>query len=155
MQEPITTQPVDLLQDIEQDYHYKEASTGQRFANYIIDLVCFYIFIIGLFAVIVLVTGDDAVITWVDNLPILVDRLIGLLMYGIFMALIEGFTNGRSVGKLITGTRAMRWNDQSFGWGEAFGRGICRMVPFEPFSALGGNPWHDKWTDTRVVKNRL
>jgi hypothetical protein len=30
-------------------------------------------------------------------------------------------------------------------------RTLCRIVPFEPFSAFGGHPWHDKWTRTYVI----
>lgn len=154
MQDPTTTSSADLLQDIEQDYQYEEASTGIRFANYIVDLISFYIVFIGAFAVIILVTRDETILNWIDGLPMLVDRLIGLLIYGIYMSLVEGFTKGRSLGKLITGTRAVRWDNQSFGWNDALGRGFSRVVPFEPFSALWGNPWHDKWTDTRVVMNK-
>ncbi len=153
MQDPTTT-PVDMLQDLENDYQYEEASTGIRFANYIIDLISFYILFIGAFTAFILITNDEAIITWIDELPVLVDRLLGLLMYGIYMSLVEGFSKGRSLGKLITGTRAIRWDNQPFSWSDALGRGFSRVVPFEPFSALWGNPWHDKWTDTRVVKNR-
>lgn len=146
-----TTSP-DLLGDIEQDYQYEDASTGLRLANYLIDLVVFYLVFIGAFAMIIIATQSDAIVYWIDDLPMFVDRLIGLVIYGFFMALIEGFAKGRTLGKLITGTKAVRWDGQPFGWGDAFGRGFSRMVPFEQFSALWGSPWHDKWTDTRVVK---
>lgn len=147
-----TTSP-DLLQEFEQEYQYEDASTGIRFANYIIDLIVFYIVFIGFFFVWTLTAGD-ALAIWVTELPFPLDRVFGLAVFGLFVAIIEGFSKGRSLGKLITGTQAIRWDNQPFGWGDAFGRGFSRMVPFEPFSALWGSPWHDKWTNTRVVKVR-
>jgi uncharacterized RDD family membrane protein YckC len=148
-----TTSP-DLLQDFEQEYQYEDASTGIRLANYLIDIVVYYLAFIAFFAIVIMASQSDAIVYWIDDLPPLVDRLISLIIYGIFMSLIEGFSKGRSLGKLITGTKAIRWDNQPFGWGDAFGRGFSRMVPFEPFSALWGSPWHDKWTDTRVVMMR-
>jgi uncharacterized RDD family membrane protein YckC len=147
-------QPVDLLTDLEQDYQYEDASTGTRFANYIIDVIAFYVFTVVLFLGIVFASQSEEFIYWVDSIPSLVDRLLSLILYGIIMSLVEGFTKGRSLGKLITGTKAIRWDNQPFSWGDAVGRGFSRMVPFEAFSALWGSPWHDKWTNTRVVRIR-
>jgi hypothetical protein len=31
-------------------------------------------------------------------------------------------------------------------------RTVCRFIPFEPFSALGKQPWHDLLSDTDVVR---
>lgn len=60
---------------------------------------------------------------------------------------------GSSLGKLITGTRAVREDGSPITASEAFGRGFSRIVPFEAFSALGNNtwPWHDQWSHTYVV----
>ena len=39
----------------------------------------------------------------------------------------------------------------------AFLRSLCRLVPFEPFSALKkpSYPWHDRWTRTLVIVEKL
>jgi hypothetical protein len=38
---------------------------------------------------------------------------------------------------------------------QILGRTFSRFVPFEPFSFLGsGHGWHDRWSDTRVVRTR-
>jgi hypothetical protein len=39
-------------------------------------------------------------------------------------------------------------------FGKVLGRTFARIVPFEMFSALGDRPWHDGWTDTRVIKEK-
>jgi uncharacterized RDD family membrane protein YckC len=64
----------------------------------------------------------------------------------------RGITKGRSLGKWITGTVAVRLDGNTINWKDAFLRSLSRIVPFEPFSALGYAPWHDKWTETTVVK---
>jgi uncharacterized RDD family membrane protein YckC len=66
----------------------------------------------------------------------------------------EGSAKGKTLGKLITGTRALKMDGGNLTWKVAFMRSLCRIVPFEAFSAFGGNPWHDRWTDTIVVKER-
>lgn len=147
-----TTSP-DLLQEFEQEqFQYEDASTGIRLANYLIDSVAFVILFLAFIFFHALITQSNAIMTWMGELPILMERLVWLLIIAIYYSLVEGFSKGRSLGKLITGTKAVRWDNQPFGWGEAFGRGFSRVVPLEPLSALWGSPWHDKWTNTRVVK---
>lgn len=70
------------------------------------------------------------------------------------MGVIEIIFKGRSIGKLITGTKVIRENGENISAKDAMMRGFSRMVPFEAFSGLGVRPWHDTWTDTRVVKIR-
>jgi uncharacterized RDD family membrane protein YckC len=145
----------DLLQDIElEQFQYEDASTGIRLANYLIDSIVFVILFLAFIYFTALVTQSNAIATSMNELPVLVERLLWLMIIAIYYALVEGFSKGRSMGKLITGTKTVRWDNQPFGWGDALGRGFSRVVPFEPLSALWGNPWHDKWTNTRVVKVR-
>ncbi|MFI5196603.1 MAG: hypothetical protein ACHQD8_05900, partial [Chitinophagales bacterium] len=72
----------------------------------------------------------------------------------IIYTIIEGITKGRSLGKLITGTVAVKEDLTKITWNEAVIRSTGRLVPFEAFSALGGVPWHDKWSKTIVIKKR-
>ena len=129
------------------------ASTGKRFANYIIDIVVFYLFLI--IVAIIIAVISPGLLDFLDSEELgfkLLDRLISLIIYGLFMGVIEGLTKGRSLGKLITGTKAVNQHDGSrITFGKAMMRGFCRMVPFNPFSGLSGYPWHDKWTDTYVI----
>jgi uncharacterized RDD family membrane protein YckC len=151
----------DLLTDYNTAASFEDATTGQRFANYIIDLIVFYVLamIFGVILGIILYSTNPES-TFFDDadtgiMGSILDRLIALLFYGLYMSITEGLFKGRTLGKLITGTKAVRYEDGSdINWSDAFKRGFSRAVPFEPFSAFGGRPWHDTWTDTRVVKIR-
>jgi uncharacterized RDD family membrane protein YckC len=63
---------------------------------------------------------------------------------------------GKSIGKLITGTKAVNEDGSDISFGKAFARGFSRAVPFDAFSALGdpSYPWHDKWTNTYVIDEK-
>lgn len=142
-----------LLADIETT-HLVQASTGKRFANYLIDIVVFYILIFVLGILLALISPGFA--EWINStgsVDTIIDRLIGLLLYGIIMGIIEALTRGRSLGKLITGTRAVNHDGTTISTKTAFLRGLCRAVPFDTFSALSSPcyPWHDKWVNTYVI----
>jgi hypothetical protein len=51
---------------------------------------------------------------------------------------------------MITGTKAVNHDGSNISAKTAFLRTLCRLVPFEPFSAFG-IPWHDSWTHTHVI----
>jgi uncharacterized RDD family membrane protein YckC len=136
------------------------ATTGQRFANYIVDLISFYI-LAALFGVLLAFvspqTLNDMDYESTNYGASLMDRLISLIIFGLYMGIIEGITKGKSLGKLITGTRAIyEETGIPVSFGQTMLRGFCRIVPFNPFSALGNPsyPWHDKWTKTLVVKEK-
>lgn len=79
--------------------------------------------------------------------------LISIIQSVIFMGFYEYLTKGVTLGKLITGTKAVNQDGTNITIGTAFLRSLCRIVPFEPFSALTTPcyPWHDKWTKTFVI----
>lgn len=129
------------------------ASTGKRFANYIIDIILFYI-LLFLFGIIIALINPLILesLSYDDPMSSLIDRLVSLVIYGLYMGIVEGLSGGRFLGKLITGTKAVNQVDGSkITFQKAMMRGLCRMVPFNPFSGLSGYPWHDKWTDTYVI----
>lgn len=64
----------------------------------------------------------------------------------------KGF-KGYTLGKLITGTRAIRNDNNELTFKDALLRSLCRLVPFEWLSGFG-YPWHDSWTKTMVIKSR-
>lgn len=136
-------EPQDLLADIEHEMVFTPASTGLRFANYLIDVMVFYmlIFLFGILAG-TLFNPDK---------PLTLYFITFLIFFG-YYTLMEGATGGKTLGKLVTGTRAIKANGSSFGFGDAALRSLCRFVPFEPLSTLAGAPWHDKWAGTLVVK---
>jgi uncharacterized RDD family membrane protein YckC len=68
-----------------------------------------------------------------------------------YYSFLEIVFSGRTVGKFCTRTRAIRVDGQPFRAKDAIFRSLVRLVPFEAFSGFGV-PWHDRWTDTTVVK---
>ena len=146
----------DLLNSFES--HLVRASAGQRFANYIIDFVVFII-VLFIVAVIVGVVSPETLNAYVDDDSAssgLVDRLLTIIFYGTYMGIVEAVFKGKSLGKLITGTRAVNLDGTRISAGTAFARGFSRAVPFAAFSALGSpcNPWQDKWTKTLVINEK-
>jgi uncharacterized RDD family membrane protein YckC len=137
-----------------------QASAGKRFANYLIDLVGFFalLFFWGIILAVVKPTAADALnYSDSDVSASLLDRVITMIIFAIYMAFIEGIFKGKSLGKLITGTKAVNEFDGSdISFGVAFTRGFSRIVPFEAFSALGNPsyPWHDKWSNTIVIDEK-
>ncbi len=143
----------DLLAD---EFYYERASTGQRFANYIIDLIVFYLFAFAIGIVIAVASPGTFSSFSSDNSGFnLLDRLVSLFLYGLFMSLVEGALKGKSVGKYITKTKAVNLDGSPISFSTAFGRGFSRAVPFCAFSAFGDecNPWQDRWTNTMVIKD--
>lgn len=133
----------DLLTDLTIDLQY--ASTGKRFINYLVDLICFYVIAIVVFAILIEQGILDA------GMNTILDRLITLICYGIFMGIIEAVFKGKSLGKLMTRTRAVNEDGSPISVKTAFLRGLSRAVPFNALSAFGGHPWHDRWTKTYVI----
>lgn len=145
----------DLLQDLEQETYLERASSGARFLNYIIDLICFYVLIFATSFVITAITytGEETNVFNSES----GDLLLYVIFFGIFLGyytILESFAKGRTIGKLVTGTRVVKNDGAPITFKDAFLRSLSRLVPFEPFSALGGYPWHDSWTNTQVVKMR-
>jgi uncharacterized RDD family membrane protein YckC len=132
------------------------ATTGQRFGNYIIDLISFYALLMVVGVLVGLSSPEfiDTLVAFSDENPFL-HRLLFILFFVIYISIMEGVTGGKSLGKYITKTRAVNDPDGTrISMATAFKRGFSRAVPFEQFSALGNPsyPWHDKWTNTLVVR---
>jgi len=135
-------------------YVLTQAGHWKRLGNYIIDLVIFYVIMYYMSYVIVMINYDLALLLYGDGEGFnLIGRLLGLLLYGMYMGLVEAIFKGRSIGKLITGTVAVNEDGSRVSGQIALLRGLSRAVPFNAFSALGSPcyPWHDKWTKTYVV----
>lgn len=125
---------------------YEDASNSSRFFNYLLDLVGVMVFgfvigvIFGLVGMEYLIEGTN-------------ERVLGLILMLFYYSLMEGIT-GRTLGKFITGTKVINTDGSDITFGKAILRTICRFIPFDAFSFLGGGPggWHDTITNTRVVK---
>jgi len=138
------------LSDIE--FNPVLASTGKRFLNYLIDLIAFLVF--WYLLLIVFISAGGTISSYPPySGPDLLFRVVILLFYAMFMFLCELIFNGRSVGKLITGTKAVNEDGTQMQPKTIFARSLSRAVPFDQLSALGNpsHPWHDKWTKTYVI----
>ncbi|HCA07883.1 RDD family protein [Chryseobacterium sp.] len=126
------------------------ASKGARFANYMIDLIAFYIVFFVIMLIITLI--NPAYGRWFANTHDLLQRLIGIISYTLFSFLIEAATGGRSLGKLITGTKVIMTDGEKPSVGDYFLRNIIRgIVLIDQLSFFGENGLHDSWSNTRVI----
>jgi uncharacterized RDD family membrane protein YckC len=90
-----------------------------------------------------------------DWLPILVAiYMVSRVNYVIYYTLSEKFFNGYTLGKLISGTRAIRDDGEELTLKNAIHRSFSRFLPFEFLSGFSEKPWHDSWTKTTVIKAR-
>lgn len=134
-------------------------SKGKRLANYFIDLLGFYVFVfvVAIFIppVLSLFNRHDATSfsQGLENTPNISDQIVTMLLYGLYMSLVEILFAGKSFGKFITKTRAISRDGSKPTVNQLVTRGFSRAVPFDAFSFLGekSTGWHDKWSDTIVV----
>lgn len=141
-----------ILDDVFQsDPNYKlvEAAVGKRFANFLIDRFAavffsmIFVFIMG---------GMESL----DN----EDGISTLILYAGFLSyyvILEYAANGKTLGKLVTRTRVVTINGSKPQLMTVIGRTLVRLIPFEPFSFLGGrlNGWHDTLSRTMVIDEKL
>jgi len=148
----------DLFDDMQ--YRLVQASMGKRFLNYIIDAIAFAIL---LFIVLMILASANpaAFQSFIKKNETgdfsLVEQLLIQVIYGTYMFIIEAIFKGKTLGKMITGTRAVKQDGSPLVLRDAQLRGLCRMVTFNAFSALRSPsyPWHDRWTKTYVIDEKL
>ena len=158
------TQPGEpaLANELNLSIPYTPATQGQRFLNWLIDnlLMRFGLsylsgIIVGFlmaklfpeYAIRVVYSEDKSDL-------ILIGLIIVIFNYLVYYTFCEKVFKGYTLGKLITGTRAIRDDGQELTFKDAFLRTVSRLVPFEVFSGFADKPWHDSWTKTMVVKAR-
>ena len=123
------------------------ASTGQRIGNMFLDLIFFFIiaFIIGL---------NMALIGLEDLIEGMNDYLLGIIVTFFYYVPQEALS-GRTLGKMITGTKVVKEDGTKLTFGRALNRTLCRYIPFEAFSFLSGSGrprgWHDRISKTKVI----
>ena len=83
--------------------------------------------------------------------------LLTLLFALVYFTVLEGFT-GRTLGKLLSGTKTMTSSDYSRpSFINSFYRSLARLVPFDVFSFFASRPigWHDSFTNTIVTSSQF
>jgi uncharacterized RDD family membrane protein YckC len=146
----------DILDDVR--YILYQASGGKRFVNYLIDWIGFSLLwrfflarLVGEFIVLINFPIEDRTALYAFS------YLSVLTFFGLIVGGVEAATGGKTLGKLVTGTRAIKDDGSRLTPAKAFLRYLVRLVPFEQFSALGtpSYPWHDRWTKTLVIDEKL
>jgi uncharacterized RDD family membrane protein YckC len=135
------------------------ASQGQRFVNYIVDVVFIYIIIFTLIfgiSVITTLLGSDAFVNWTQDINDLEGYAVFFIIFIPYFALSEGLLS-RSFSKYITKTKVVNEDGSNITLITAFKRTFCRIIPMEQFSFFGADArgWHDSITDTYVVKKEV
>lgn len=144
------------------DNHFVYATQGQRFLNWLIDnvLIRFGLnYVSGLAAGALLAMLFPEFMTRIaygENQAglYLIVFIVIALDYIFYYTLCEKLFRGYTLGKLITGTRAIRQDGGELTFKNALLRSLSRCVPFEVFSGFSTLTWHDSWTDTIVIKAR-
>ncbi|MGB3452790.1 MAG: RDD family protein [Moheibacter sp.] len=132
---------------------YSTASSGLRFANFIVDNILYAIVsnIIQAFLLFVLIPNSNLGDS--DPVFIIFWILFSIFFVTMFYAVQEYLFKGRTIRKFVTGTRAVTLDGEEPDFKRYFIRSLCRIIPFEPFSFLfSASGWHDTISKTRVVK---
>ncbi len=127
---------------------YDEATFGQRAGNYVIDLIFMFGAIAGFGFVLFAVFGNKDEAANPSRYYFYFGAIFANIFYYTFLEKLFGVT----IGKLVTNTRVVQENGSNITWAQSFIRTISRCVPFEWLSTFTGYPWHDKWSNTYVVK---
>jgi uncharacterized RDD family membrane protein YckC len=136
------------ISGVDSAYNAKDhlAGSGKRFLNLLIDAVAYYL-LAAIAGVILALTGNLSVATGPLSSNVIAFFII--LLYYIVMEA----TTGATLGKLLTKTRVVTEQGEKPSFGQIVGRSFARLIPFDAFSFLGGNPgWHDNLSATFVVK---
>ncbi len=124
------------------------ASKPQRLVDFMVDwvMMCVVFFVIG---IVLALLGYGEV---VSEVPDVVYGVCGMLLYYLPLEAL----GGRTIGKLLTGTRVVTETGGAPSLGQVLARTLMRMVPFEPLSFLGSSSsgWHDTVSHTQVVRVR-
>ena len=148
---------LDQLEDNE-DRYYEYANNGIRFANYIIDVIAFYFiaFIIGL--VFAMFTTDEQALDDLFLEPTaqeeFIQTLLSIALFVGYYVVFEYFFKGKTIGKLITRSRAVTNDNATMSFKTTLIRSLSRIIPFEPLSFFGSRPdsgWHDQISKSKVI----
>ncbi|WP_282630359.1 RDD family protein [Empedobacter sedimenti] len=146
---------------ITQIVYDNKANQGLRFLNFIIDYlfiaIISYFLVVIIFLIKFIITQDLSIVNNLSKSVVenqLIIRSLYQVYYFIIIFFIEFLTKGRSLGKLITGTKVVMIDGSIPTTKNYFYRNLCRMIPLDQLTFLGENGWHDKFSKTRVVNKK-
>ncbi|MFN8165511.1 MAG: RDD family protein [Bacteroidia bacterium] len=141
----MSTDIIDSFTSIEPPYKRNlPASNTKRFLNYLIDTIAFYVIaLIG------------AVYFQLRNGELTMPEVYGLTALSIIIYYFPlEAQSGKTLGKLITGTRVVTVEGNIPTWQNILGRTLCRFIPFDNFSFLFTTGFHDNFSKTIVVDEK-
>jgi uncharacterized RDD family membrane protein YckC len=149
--------PSASIKGIDMD-RFGPAGGGKRFLNYLIDQAGQLVFIFSTFAALAILEEFgflSGVSVWVENMSDIQSYGVAYVCSFIYFTFFESLLS-RTPAKWLTGTKVVTLTGGKPGVIKIILRTVYRMVPFEPFSFLGGNTsgWHDCWSGTLVVDLR-
>ncbi len=148
MEDNILDRPLDDGTEID----LTPATSGKRFVNYLIDVIVYYV-LSALWGVVLALSSPATVLEENTSNTLTIYLTVFLILFG-YYTIMEGAFNGKTVGKMITRTRAVQEDGSPLGWEKAALRSLCRFIPFEPFSFFGGSiGWHDSIPKTLVIND--
>jgi uncharacterized RDD family membrane protein YckC len=132
------------------------ASKGERFLNFIIDLLIIYIIAVCVVATINIigdVTNSYGVSNWVKSLSVIENLFFGLIILFFYYAFTEMYFS-RTFAKYFTKTIVVRVDGSKPNTKNFMIRTVSRLNPIDPFSFLGKTErgLHDTLSATYVVK---
>ncbi len=130
------------------------ANKGLRLANYLIDTLAATLVVV-FFAVFLAMLSPRSLENASEGLGLLF-QLMSIVIAWLYYTLIETSTQGKSIGKYITGTRVVTAEGAVPSPETIAVRSLCRYIPFEAFSFLGASDlgWHDRLSKTLVIDER-
>jgi uncharacterized RDD family membrane protein YckC len=132
------------------------ASKGQRFLNFIIDLLIIYIIGITIGTTINIIgglTNSYGASNWVKSLSLIENFFFGLIILFFYYGFTEMYFS-RTFAKYFTKTIVVRVDGSKPNTKNFMIRTVSRLNPIDPFSFLGKTQrgWHDTLSATYVVK---
>jgi uncharacterized RDD family membrane protein YckC len=137
--------PAAVVADQGSDLH-DVASKGRRFGTLLLDYFFYYVVVFLIGIVVGLTRGSPGM----SPLQWQVLAFVVLIAYYLFF---ESLWQ-RTPGKFLLGTVVINEQGDKPSFGQVLGRTLCRFIPFEPFSFLGREGWHDSISRTKVVMLR-
>jgi uncharacterized RDD family membrane protein YckC len=140
---------------------YEQAGNSQRFVNLLVDWLLLRFVLVKLAGYVVgIMLGlyfpeFSMKLTDMGLEVLFIMYIVWSLATIFYYTTCEALFRGQTLGKLISGSRAIRDNGEQLRFKDALLRSLCRCVwPFEWFSGFGHRPWHDSLTNTSVVRVR-
>jgi uncharacterized RDD family membrane protein YckC len=127
-------------------------SGWMRFGHYVIDMICFYIFvfIIGIFIGLLDAFLDLNIDYDGREFDISMRVISWVFLHPFFYCFWEFFFQ-KTPGKWITRCRVVDEYGNKPGFKQILGRSYARAIPFEAFSCLADRGWHDTMSNTYLV----